>query len=163
MDDQERAQILREAREVAGSPRERKPTGEELYDQRERQRAANRAWAGEPGLPKQEREQVYKWLRSGEPQEPEPQPSVQQAPRWWDLIDERIEQRVAEERRFILEQVGEFLHEHFVKRGEETSSLKADDIRALRIDIAALKSSFADWRAANAAAKDEPHPARSVN
>jgi hypothetical protein len=109
-----------------------------------------------------EREIVRK-IHEPEP-EPVAQPQPETNPSWIDLINQHIEQRLSEERHLILEQVGEFLHEHFVKRGEEKPKLTAEDVRQLRIDLATTRSEFREMRETiQSTAKGEPRPERSVN
>jgi hypothetical protein len=114
-------------------------------------------------IEKEQRErEIVRKIHEPDP-EPVAQPEPEPNPSWWDLIDQRIEQRVAEERRLILEQVGEFLHENFVKRGEEPR-LTEEGARQLRIDLVNTRSEFRELREAiQASAKGERRPERSVN
>jgi hypothetical protein len=105
--------------------------------------------------------------------EPEPVPE-QTNPDWWTLIDQRIEQRInerlAEEREFLLEVMGQSLGEFvadMAEQQEKSSKLKAEDVRALRIDLADTRAAFQEnireMREAVATKKGEPRPERSVN
>jgi hypothetical protein len=97
--------------------------------------------------------------------EPEPQPEQVNLP-WWEWVTQRceylIEQRLKMEREVLMETVGEFVSEYVSDLVSKSPGLKADDIRALRIDIADLKAGISDFREAAAASRDAPRPARSV-
>jgi hypothetical protein len=107
-----------------------------------------------------------------EPQ-PEPQQTYEQQP-WWQWVDDRInflvEQRVQDERRFILEVVGNALGELTAENAfkVDKSGLSADDARQLRLDLADARSEFTEnlrmLREALAVSRNEPRPAtRTVN
>jgi hypothetical protein len=134
MDAQERAELIRKARELASSPSPGPSHAERLYDARQRereevQRMERSAEQDSGGLPEDEARRVRKWLN---------EPRVEPAPQtdWWTLIDRRIEEALHAQKEFILEVVANALGEWTAEQSKQDGKqLRADEVRALILEL----------------------------
>jgi hypothetical protein len=150
---EDRAELIKRARELCAQKPVEKSADERLYDQRQREREDIRRMERESGgLPEAELKKVNKWL--AEPRA-EPAPATD----WWTLIDARIDARVSQivderlqvERDYLIEVVGTALGEATNQLAEQQekqakSELKADEVRTLIIELADSKREIRELR-----------------